>query len=138
MVESKPDSLEQFVGFLNDNKSFTDALMFEISLYIMPQCKCYFFQVEGQLQEEWQLLTRDIYAFYPLLIKYVDQQRNYWLKNDVPEAEDVYNRVAQIFHIWSNSQVIIHSCTVYLTAEPVFLYHFSITAVTSVPGVHNT
>ncbi|XP_069170443.1 ryanodine receptor [Procambarus clarkii] len=61
-------------------------------------------QVEGQLQEEWQLLTRDIYAFYPLLIKYVDQQRNYWLKNDVPEAEDVYNRVAQIFHIWSNSQ----------------------------------
>ncbi|XP_050722291.1 ryanodine receptor-like isoform X2 [Eriocheir sinensis] len=61
-------------------------------------------QVESQLQEEWQLLTRDIYAFYPLLIKYVDQHRNYWLKNDVPEAEDVYNRVAQIFHIWSNSQ----------------------------------
>ncbi|XP_064091940.1 ryanodine receptor-like isoform X22 [Macrobrachium nipponense] len=61
-------------------------------------------QVEGQLQEEWQLLTRDIYAFYPLLIKYVDQQRNQWLKNSVPEAEDVYNRVASIFHIWSNSQ----------------------------------
>ncbi|XP_063865198.1 ryanodine receptor-like isoform X9 [Scylla paramamosain] len=61
-------------------------------------------QVESQLQEEWQLLTRDIYAFYPLLIKYVDQHRNYWLKNGVPEAEDVYNRVAQIFHIWSNSQ----------------------------------
>lgn len=65
-------------------------------------------QVESQLQEEWQLLTRDIYAFYPLLIKYVDQHRNYWLKNDVPEAEDVYNRVAQIFHIWSNSQVDMH------------------------------
>ncbi|KAK3867881.1 hypothetical protein Pcinc_026695, partial [Petrolisthes cinctipes] len=61
-------------------------------------------QVESQLQEEWQLLTRDIYAFYPLLIKYVDQHRNYWLKNGIPEAEDVYNRVAQIFHIWSNSQ----------------------------------
>lgn len=62
-------------------------------------------QVESQLQEEWQLLTRDIYAFYPLLIKYVDQQRNHWLKHGVPEAEDVYNRVSQIFHIWSNSQV---------------------------------
>ncbi|XP_042892542.1 ryanodine receptor-like isoform X4 [Penaeus japonicus] len=61
-------------------------------------------QVESQLQEEWQLLTRDIYAFYPLLIKYVDQQRNHWLKHGVPEAEDVYNRVSQIFHIWSNSQ----------------------------------
>ena len=61
--------------------------------------------VEAQLQEEWQILVRDIYAFYPLLIKYVDQQRNQWLKNNVPEAEDVYNYVAQIFHIWSNSQV---------------------------------
>lgn len=62
-------------------------------------------QVEGQLQEEWHVLVRDIYAFYPLLIKYVDQQRNYWLKHDVIEAEDVYNHVAQIFHIWSESQV---------------------------------
>ena len=62
-------------------------------------------QVEGQLQEEWQILVRDIYAFYPLLIKYVDQQRNHWLKHDIPEAEDVYNHVSVIFHAWSNSQV---------------------------------
>lgn len=62
-------------------------------------------QVEGQLQEEWHVLVRDIYAFYPLLIKYVDQQRNHWLKHDVIEAEDVYNHVAHIFHIWSESQV---------------------------------
>ncbi|XP_076069948.1 ryanodine receptor isoform X2 [Oratosquilla oratoria] len=61
-------------------------------------------QVESQLQEEWLLLVRDIYAFYPLLIKYVDQQRNHWLKHDVSEAEDIYNHVAEIFHIWSNSQ----------------------------------
>lgn len=76
---------------------------------------CYAPQVESQLQEEWQLLTRDIYLFYPLLIKYVDQHRNYWLKNDIPEAEDVYNRVAQIFHIWSNSQVIYFSLSVCLS-----------------------
>lgn len=62
-------------------------------------------QVEAQLQEEWHVLVRDIYAFYPLLIKYVDQQRNHWLKHDVIEAEDVYNHVARIFYIWSESQV---------------------------------
>ncbi|KOB76511.1 Ryanodine receptor 44F, partial [Operophtera brumata] len=28
-------------------------------------------QVESQIQEDWQLLVRDIYSFYPLLIKYV-------------------------------------------------------------------
>ena len=70
--------------------------------------------VEAQLQEEWQTLVRDIYAFYPLLIKYVDQQRNQWLKNSVPEAEMVYNDVAQIFHIWSNSQVFFYISFIYL------------------------
>lgn len=31
--------------------------------------------VETQLQEEFALLARDVYAFYPLLIKYVDIQK---------------------------------------------------------------
>ena len=26
-------------------------------------------QIEGEIQEEWNLICRDIYAFYPLLIK---------------------------------------------------------------------
>ena len=68
-------------------------------------------QVEGQLQEMWYLLVRDIYAFYPLLIKYVDLQRSHWLKDCVPEAEDLYNHVAVIFEIWSKSQVRSASCT---------------------------
>ncbi|CAG7825426.1 unnamed protein product, partial [Allacma fusca] len=61
-------------------------------------------QVESQIQEEWQLLVRDIYAFYPLLIKYVDLQRNLWLKNNTIEAEYLYNHVAEIFNLWSKSQ----------------------------------
>ncbi|PRD34340.1 UNVERIFIED_CONTAM: RyR [Trichonephila clavipes] len=61
-------------------------------------------QVEGQLQEEFSLLVRDVYAFYPLLIKYVDLQRAHWLKHNIKEAEAVYNYVAQIFNIWSKSQ----------------------------------
>jgi len=62
-------------------------------------------QVEAQIQEDWQLLVRDIYAFYPLLIKYVDLQRNHWLKHNIAEAEEMYNYVADIFNIWSKSQV---------------------------------
>ncbi|XP_018801106.1 PREDICTED: ryanodine receptor isoform X11 [Bactrocera latifrons] len=64
-------------------------------------------QVETQLQEDWQLLVRDIYSFYPLLIKYVDLQRNHWLKDNIPEAEDLYNHVAEIFNIWSKSQYFL-------------------------------
>lgn len=60
-------------------------------------------QIESQIQEDWQLLVRDIYSFYPLLIKYVDLQRNHWLKNNIPEAEELYNYIAEIFNIWSKS-----------------------------------
>lgn len=62
-------------------------------------------QVESQLQGDWYMLVRDIYAFYPLLIKYVDLQRNHWLRHDVPEAEELYTHVAEIFNMWSKSQV---------------------------------
>ncbi|XP_043499298.1 ryanodine receptor isoform X4 [Polistes fuscatus] len=64
-------------------------------------------QIEAQIQEDWQLLVRDIYSFYPLLIKYVDLQRNHWLRNNIPEAEDLYNHVAAIFNIWSKSQYFL-------------------------------
>lgn len=64
--------------------------------------------MESQIQEDWHLLVRDIYAFYPLLIKYVDLQRNHWLRHNVAEAEDLYNHVAEIFNTWSKSQVNIY------------------------------
>lgn len=64
-------------------------------------------QVETQLQEDWQLLVRDIYSFYPLLIKYVDLQQNHWLKDNILKAEELYNHVADIFNIWSKSQYFL-------------------------------
>nr|AHW99829.1 ryanodine receptor [Sogatella furcifera] len=64
-------------------------------------------QIEAQIQEDWQLLVRDIYSFYPLLIKYVDLQRNHWLRNNISEAEDLYNHVAEIFNTWSKSQYFL-------------------------------
>ena len=60
--------------------------------------------IETDLQSDYSLLSRDIYSFYPLLIKYVDIQKNHWLKNNVKEAEQLYNYVATIFNIWSKSQ----------------------------------
>ncbi|XP_055857541.1 ryanodine receptor isoform X8 [Episyrphus balteatus] len=76
-------------------------------------------QVETQLQEDWQLLVRDIYSFYPLLIKYVDLQRNHWLKDNVPEAEELYNHVAEIFNIWSKSQYFLKEEQNFISANEI-------------------
>ena len=76
-------------------------------------------QVESQIQEDWQLLVRDIYSFYPLLIKYVDLQRNHWLKNNIPEAEELYNNVAEIFNIWSKSQYFLKEEQNFISANEI-------------------
>ncbi|XP_063236802.1 ryanodine receptor isoform X2 [Bacillus rossius redtenbacheri] len=76
-------------------------------------------QVESQIQEDWQLLVRDIYAFYPLLIKYVDLQRNHWLRNNVSEAEELYNYVAEIFNIWSKSQYFMREEQNFISANEI-------------------
>ena len=62
-----------------------------------------FTEIEGQIQEEYSMVVRDIYAFLPLLIKYVDLQRYHWLKNNTPEAEQLYHSVAAIFSVWNKS-----------------------------------
>ena len=64
-------------------------------------------QIETEIQEDWHLLVRDIYSFYPLLIKYVDLQRQHWLRHNVKEAEDLYKHVAEIFNIWLKSQYFL-------------------------------
>lgn len=76
-------------------------------------------QVESQIQEDWQLLVRDIYSFYPLLIKYVDLQRNHWLRNNVNEAEELYNHVAEIFNIWSKSQYFLKEEQNFISANEI-------------------
>ncbi|KAL1124812.1 hypothetical protein AAG570_001433 [Ranatra chinensis] len=76
-------------------------------------------QVEAQIQEEWQLLVRDIYSFYPLLIKYVDLQRNHWLRNNEPEAEHLYNHIAEIFNIWSKSQYFLREEQNFISANEI-------------------
>lgn len=76
-------------------------------------------QIEAQIQEDWQLLVRDIYSFYPLLIKYVDQQRNHWLRQNDTEAEDLYNHVSEIFNIWSKSQYFLREEQNFIAANEI-------------------
>ena len=66
-------------------------------------------QIEGEIQEEWNLIARDIYAFYPLLIKYVDLQRTHWIRNNIEEAETIYNAAGVIFNIMKDSSVSIYT-----------------------------
>lgn len=76
-------------------------------------------QVEAQIQEDWHLLVRDIYSFYPLLIKYVDLQRNHWLRNNIEEAEGLYNHIAEIFNIWSRSQYFLKEEQNFISANEI-------------------
>jgi hypothetical protein len=62
-------------------------------------------EVETDVQEHFQILVRDMYAFYPLLIKYVDLHRSTWLKNPSPDAEHLYLCVAEVFNLSSKSHL---------------------------------
>ncbi|KFD64964.1 hypothetical protein M514_11549 [Trichuris suis] len=50
------------------------------------------------------VLVRDIYAVFPLIIKFTDLHRARWLKNPSWETNSLYENVAFIFKIWSVSQ----------------------------------
>ncbi|KAH0622519.1 hypothetical protein JD844_024895, partial [Phrynosoma platyrhinos] len=60
-------------------------------------------EAELLILDEFTTLTRDLYAFYPLLIRFVDYNRAKWLKEPNPEAEDLFRMVAEVFIYWSKS-----------------------------------
>ncbi|CAF4829750.1 unnamed protein product, partial [Rotaria sp. Silwood1] len=60
--------------------------------------------LELDLMKDYEILVRDIYAFGPLLIKYVDIHRSYWLKNGDKYAEELYNNMAEVFSVWCKSK----------------------------------
>ncbi|XP_039477547.1 ryanodine receptor 2 [Oreochromis aureus] len=58
---------------------------------------------ELQIQEKFTMLVRDLYAFFPLLIPFVDTHRARWLKDLNPEAEQLFSMVAEVFIFWAKS-----------------------------------
>ncbi|XP_048731868.2 ryanodine receptor-like isoform X6 [Ostrea edulis] len=59
--------------------------------------------LEADVQQSYGILVRDIYAFFPLLIKYVDLHRSHWLKHPTMDAEELFSCVAELFGLWSKS-----------------------------------
>ncbi|NXH96549.1 RYR2 protein, partial [Pachycephala philippinensis] len=60
-------------------------------------------EAELLILDEFTTLARDLYAFYPLLIRFVDYNRAKWLKEPNPEAEELFRMVADVFIYWSKS-----------------------------------
>ena len=50
------------------------------------------------------------------MIKYVDLQRTHWIRNNVEEAEQIYNAAGEIFNIMKQSTVREIICNhIYIT-----------------------
>ncbi|XP_041952430.1 ryanodine receptor 3 isoform X1 [Alosa sapidissima] len=60
-------------------------------------------EMELQILDEFAVLCRDLYAFYPMLIRYVDNFRSKWLKEPDADSTSLFNMVAEIFILWCKS-----------------------------------
>ncbi|MGH0136182.1 UNVERIFIED_CONTAM: hypothetical protein FKN15_059741 [Acipenser sinensis] len=63
-------------------------------------------EAEAIIKDEFSVLCRDLYALYPLLIRYVDNNRATWLTCPDPDAEDLFRMVGEVFIFWSKSHFI--------------------------------
>ncbi|XP_051500982.1 ryanodine receptor 3 [Myxocyprinus asiaticus] len=60
-------------------------------------------EAELQILDEFAVLCRDLYAFYPMLIRYVDNNRSKWLKEPDLDSTELFNMVSEIFILWCKS-----------------------------------
>ncbi|XP_063287318.1 ryanodine receptor 1 isoform X3 [Pelobates fuscus] len=58
---------------------------------------------ESLIRDEFSVLCRDLYALYPLLIRYVDNNRANWLTVPNNDAEELFRMVGEVFIFWSKS-----------------------------------
>ncbi|XP_054043676.1 LOW QUALITY PROTEIN: ryanodine receptor 1-like, partial [Rissa tridactyla] len=60
-------------------------------------------EAELLIRDEFSVLCRDLYALYPLLIRYVDNSRAKWLTEPNEDAEELFRMVGEVFIYWSKS-----------------------------------
>uniref|UniRef100_A0A5F8H2K8 Ryanodine receptor 3 n=1 Tax=Monodelphis domestica TaxID=13616 RepID=A0A5F8H2K8_MONDO len=60
-------------------------------------------EAELLILDEFAVLCRDLYAFYPMLIRYVDNNRSNWLKNPDADSDELFRMVAEVFILWCKS-----------------------------------
>ena len=59
--------------------------------------------LEMMMLEDFGFISRDIYAFYPLLIRFIDTNKTHWITQRNPDAEELFWRCADIFLHWAAS-----------------------------------
>ncbi|XP_030643358.1 ryanodine receptor 2 [Chanos chanos] len=60
-------------------------------------------EAEIEIQDKFTVLVRDLYAFYPLLIPFIDLHRIQWLREQNPDVEKIFIMVAEVFIFWAKS-----------------------------------
>ncbi|ETE72239.1 Ryanodine receptor 3, partial [Ophiophagus hannah] len=60
-------------------------------------------EAELLILDEFAVLCRDLYAFYPMLIRYVDNNRSNWLKKPEADSDELFRMVAEVFILWCKS-----------------------------------
>ncbi|XP_065491147.1 ryanodine receptor 3 isoform X3 [Caloenas nicobarica] len=60
-------------------------------------------EAELLILDEFAVLCRDLYAFYPMLIRYVDNNRANWLKKPDADSDELFRMVAEVFILWCKS-----------------------------------
>ncbi|ELK05575.1 Ryanodine receptor 3 [Pteropus alecto] len=60
-------------------------------------------EAELLILDEFAVLCRDLYAFYPMLIRYVDNSRSNWLKSPDADSDQLFRMVAEVFILWCKS-----------------------------------
>ncbi|KAK2500129.1 hypothetical protein MC885_004165, partial [Smutsia gigantea] len=60
-------------------------------------------EAELLILDEFAVLCRDLYAFYPMLIRYVDNNRSNWLKSPGADSDQLFRMVAEVFILWCES-----------------------------------
>ncbi|KAG7269114.1 hypothetical protein CRUP_013378 [Coryphaenoides rupestris] len=70
---------------------------------LKADCKADTQEAELLILDEFAVLCRDLYAFYPMLIRYVDNNRSRWLKEPDRDSNELFRMVAEIFILWCKS-----------------------------------
>ncbi|XP_036006629.1 ryanodine receptor 3 isoform X7 [Fundulus heteroclitus] len=91
-----------FLPTLEKLKKKTVKVVAEEEL-LKADCKGDTQEAELLILDEFAVLCRDLYAFYPMLIRYVDNNRSRWLKEPDSDSNELFRMVAEIFILWCKS-----------------------------------
>uniref|UniRef100_H2Y883 Ryanodine receptor 3-like n=1 Tax=Ciona savignyi TaxID=51511 RepID=H2Y883_CIOSA len=59
--------------------------------------------LELLMLEDYGIISRDLYAFYPLMVRYIDLSKSCWIRERNPIALQLFRIISKIMIIWSKS-----------------------------------